>query len=232
MTEGRSGGDRRPREGFFLSFEGIDGCGKSTQAQLLADRLAHQGVNAVTAREPGGTAVGDLVRDLLLGARGLEMEPMTELLLFFASRSENVRRVIRPALRAGRVVICDRFADASVAYQGYGRRLGPGVVHELGSLVLGGFRPDLTVWLDIPPRTALARARSRATANSGPGDRMESQGADFFRRVRDGYAAIAADDPSRVVRIDATGSERQVGRRVYRAVRPALRAREYPLDQH
>ncbi|MDE0102284.1 MAG: dTMP kinase [Bryobacterales bacterium] len=210
-----------PAKGFFLSLEGIDGCGKTTQVRLLTERLSREGLEPLMAREPGGTQVGDLVRGVLLEARQLQMQPLTELLLFFASRAENAQQVIRPALRDGRIVVCDRFTDASVAYQGHGRGLGGKLVESLKTLVLGDLEPDLTIWLDIPVGTALARAFARL----GDQDRMESLGPEFFRRVRGGYAKIAADNPSRVLRIDASGTASHVADRVYKAVAAALDAR-------
>ena len=217
-----------PGKGFFLSLEGIDGCGKTTQVRLLAERLSRDGLEPLMAREPGGTQVGDLVRSVLLEAQQLKMQPLTELLLFFASRAENAQQVIRPALRDGRIVVCDRFTDASVAYQGHGRGLGGKMVKRLKTLVLGDLEPDLTIWLDVPVGTALARASARSEGQ----DRMESQGPEFFRRVRGGYAKIAADNPSRVLRIDASGTAKHVADRVYKAVAAALNARGTSAIRH
>ena len=221
---GAAARDGRSR-GYFVSLEGIDGCGKTTQVRLLSERLARDGHEPLLAREPGGTEIGDLIRSVLLSKAQLEMQPMTELLLFFASRAENAAQIIRPALRNGRIVVCDRFTDASVAYQGHGRGLGPGTVGSLGTLVLGGLQPDLTIWLDVPLATARLRASGRSRSQGSDTDRMESQGVEFFRRVHQGYSKIATEDPSRVKRVDASGNQEEVARTVYQTVVAALKKR-------
>ena len=213
------------RVGFFVSVEGIDGCGKTTQIQLLVERLAALGIPTLVAQEPGGTAVGRLIRSVLLDSRNHGIQPMTELLLFFASRAQNLAEVIRPALNAGQIVVCDRFTDASVAYQGHGRGLGSTVVQQLGEVACGNLQPDLTLWLDIEPAAALARVRERNSKQDASGDRMESEALEFFLRVRDGYARIQADEPQRVRRIAANGSVTDVFERVLAAVLTALRER-------
>lgn len=150
---------------------------------------------------------------------------MTELLLFFASRAQNLAEIIRPALDAGQVVVCDRFTDASVAYQGYGRGLGPAAVQQLSEVACGELQPDLTLWLDIEPAAALARAGRRQSGGSGGRDRMESESREFFLRVREGYAHMHADQPQRIRRVAAEGSVSDVSERVMAAVLPALDAR-------
>ena len=152
---------------------------------------------------------------------------MTELLLFFASRAQNLAEVIRPALDAGQVVVCDRFTDASVAYQGFGRGLGAGSVQQLSEVACGDFQPDLTLWLDIEPAAALARAGKRESRGRAARDRMESEALDFFLRVREGYAHTHAGQSQRVRRIAADGSVSEVFERVMAAVRPALEARGF-----
>jgi dTMP kinase len=213
------------RGGFFVSVEGIDGCGKTTQIHLLVERLAALGIPTLLAQEPGGTAVGRLIRSVLLDSRNRGIQPMTELLLFFASRAQNLAEVICPALNAGQVVICDRFTDASVAYQGYGRGLGSAVVQQLGEVACDNLQPDLTLWLDIEPAAALARVRKRNAKQDTSGDRMEAEALEFFLRVRDGYARIQAEEPQRVRRIAAHGSVSDVFERVLETVLPALRER-------
>ncbi len=214
-----------PRAGYFISVEGIDGCGKTTQIRLLVERLAAMGLPTLLAQEPGGTAIGRRIRSVLLDARNHGIEPMTELLLFFASRAQNVAEVIRPALDAGQVVVCDRFTDASVAYQGYGRGLGSAAVQQLSEVACGDLQPDLTLWLDIEPAAALARVGERESGRSAGRDRMESEALEFFLRVRDGYAQMHADQPQRIRRVVAEGSVSEVFGRVLAAALPALSER-------
>ena len=214
-----------PRGGFFLSVEGIDGCGKTTQIQLLVDRLSALGMPTLLAQEPGGTAIGQLIRNVLLDSKNRGIQPMTELLLFFASRAQNLAEVIRPALDAGQVVVCDRFTDASAAYQGYGRALGFAAVRQLSEIACSNFQPDLTLWLDIEPSAALARVQERNSGQDSARDRMESEALEFFLRVRDGYARIHAEEPERFRRIAADGSIAEVSAQVMAAVLPALRER-------
>ncbi len=211
-----------PKAGYFVSFEGIDGSGKTTQIETLVARLAKLGVDIKLAQEPGGTAVGRLIRSVLLDSKNHDIQPMAELLLFFASRVQNLEEVIRPALAEGKLVVCDRFTDATVAYQGYGRNLGEDLVQRLSEVACQGMQPDLTVWLDIEPAGALARARDRNAGQDSDENRMESQALDFFIRVREGYARIQAADPGRVLRVDASGSAETVSQRVLDAVLPAI----------
>jgi dTMP kinase len=191
----------------FVSLEGIDGSGKSTQAKLLAEAL---GPETVLVREPGGTAAAERVRSLLADGE-LELDPMAELLLFCAARADLVRRVIRPALEAGRDVVSDRFSDSSAAYQGGGRGLGTELAERLSEAAAEGLVPDLTLLLWIDP----AQAGERSAGD----DRFEAEGLDFQRAVAAAYEEIAARNPGRVVRVDATGSVEDVHERVMAAVR-------------
>jgi dTMP kinase len=190
----------------FVSLEGIDGSGKSTQAKLLAEAL---GPETVLVREPGGTAAAERVRELLADG-ALELDPMAELLLFCAARADLVRRVIRPALGAGRDVVSDRFADSSAAYQGGGRGMGLELAERLSEAAAEGLRPDLTLLLWIDPQQAAKR--------SAGDDRFESAGLDFQRAVAAAYEEIAARHAERVVRVDASGSVEEVHARVMEAV--------------
>lgn len=201
--------------GRFISFEGIDGAGKSTHIQAAADWFRARGSDVQLSREPGGTPLAETLRDIVLRE---PMGPLTELLLMFAGRRDHVETVIRPALAAGKTLLCDRFTDASFAYQGGGRGLPLSVLDPLADWVQEGTEPELTLWFDLPASQAAAR---RASAREA--DRIEQQDLDFFERVRAGYAARAAQAPGRIVRIDARGTVEQVGAAVL-----AVLAARYP----
>jgi dTMP kinase len=203
--------------GVFITMEGGEGVGKSTQARLLADRLRGLGATVLEAREPGGTPVGDRIRALLLDP-ALSMCSETELLLYEASRAENVGAVIEPALARGEVVLCDRFYDSSTAYQAYGRGLDLDLICALNATATGGLRPDVTVYLALPVEDAMPRA------THGGADRLEAESRAFHAKVVEGFEAIAAGEPERVLRVDAHGSIDEVAERVWDAVstHPAL----------
>ncbi|HEX5272866.1 MAG TPA: dTMP kinase [Gemmataceae bacterium] len=200
--------------GRFFSLDGIDGTGKSTQCRLLAERLRGEGLDVVQCADPGGTAVGVELRDILLHHRG-EMAPACEALLFMASRAQLVAEVIRPALDAGRTVVSDRFVLANLVYQGYGGGLDVDQLWDVGRLSTGGVEPDLTLVLDLPLDAALAR-RGRAP------DRMESRARDYQQRVRDGFLSEARRRPDRVRVIDAGAPVEVVHERIYKEVRSVL----------
>jgi len=193
----------------FLTLEGMEGCGKSTQAARLGQRL---GPDVIVTQEPGGTALGRQIRQLLLDHRHSEMAPATELLLYFADRAQHVQEVIRPALAAGRSVVSDRYVDSSIAYQGYGRGLPLDLLDAVARLATGGLRPDATFFLDVPIEAGLARVHRR-----GAHDRVEAETLEFHERVRDGYLKLMAQDPARWERIDGTGSAEEVGERLLAA---------------
>ncbi len=184
--------------GTFITFEGLDGCGKTTQLERLAERLRKEGAAVTTAREPGGTPVGDAVRRLLLDSATRRLDPVAELLLYFASRATNVSEVILPALDSGHIVLCDRFTDASMAYQGEGRGLGPEAVQLLDGLACRGLKPSYTILIDINPRTSVARAKRRNKAAPRDEGRLERESLKFFKRVREAYMDIAGREPRRV----------------------------------
>jgi dTMP kinase len=190
------------RSGLFITLEGIDGTGKSTQHRLLVEYLRSRGLKVTATREPGSTRLGEQIRQILLGYRG-KLGPMTELALFYAARAQHLEEVIRPALARGDVVVCDRFNDASMAYQGYARGLGPATVRALDAVICGPTQPDLTLVLDLEPKVALARARGRSTRPAPRRERFETQGVEFQSRARRGYLAIARQEPLRVKLIDA-----------------------------
>ncbi|MBI2956270.1 MAG: dTMP kinase [Acidobacteria bacterium] len=212
---------RRPR-GLFFTCEGIDGCGKTTQLNLLARYLRRLRLPFLLTREPGGTELGERIRKILLSGASTGMEPRTELLLMFASRAEHVARVIRPALEAGRVVLCDRFTDASLAYQGYGRGLDLAFIRQLHLFACQGLKPHLTFVLDINPRTSLRRARRRNTTARREEGRFERETLAFYRRVRRGYRALARLEPRRVKLIRGEDSPAVVHQKVVAHARRLL----------
>lgn len=212
-----------PRQrGRFITVEGCEGSGKSTQSRLLCEHLTALGGRVILTREPGGTPLGDRLRAILLGSASAGMDPIAELLLYLAARREHVTALIEPALAAGTTVICDRFADASTAYQGHARGLGTALVGRLNRTATGGLRPDLTLLLDLGSAEAglqRARERHRRAGTGGAEGRFEEEGAAFHRRVRDGYLAIARREPGRVVLVDGQGSVEEVHRRLVEALR-------------
>src|SRR6478752_5754560 len=190
--------------GRFITFEGLDGCGKSTQLEKLAGVLKAQGFSVVVTREPGGTATGEKIRRLLLDTATAGLSPMAELALMFASRAQHITEVIQPVLAEGRVVLCDRFTDSTEAYQGGGRKLGSEPVLALHRILCYGLQPDLTILMDSDVAASVERARRRNKAGRGKHDenRFEQESRAFFARVRGAYLAIAAREPQRVVLVD------------------------------
>ena len=215
----------RSARGKFITFEGLDGCGKSTQLGKLAAALRAEGIAVVTTREPGGTRLGESVRAIVLNS-GSEVSPLAELALMFGSRAQHVAEVIQPALARGQWVLCDRFTDSSEAYQGAGRRLGAERVRELHRILCGSFQPELTILMDSDPASSVERARRRNTSrvgvSGGDENRFERENRAFFERVRRQYHAIARREPERVVRIDARRSIPRVQAEILDTVRERL----------
>jgi dTMP kinase len=206
--------------GLFVSFEGSEGCGKSTQIGLLAERLKAAGRRVLLTREPGGTEIGEQLRQLLQFSKaGHAMAPETELLLFTASRAQLVREVIGPALEEGGIVLADRFLDSTTVYQGVARRLDSTEVAAINRFAVGGTLPDLTFVLDLDPQ--IARERMRHRQASAP-DRMESQPPAFYEAVRAGYQALAKAHPNRVHLLDAAGSVEDLAERIWRQLSPSI----------
>ncbi len=209
--------------GFFVTFEGIEGCGKSTQAGLLADYLKAKGLEVVLTHEPGGTAIGSRIRAILLDPEIRGITGLTELMLFSADRAQHMAEVIEPALKEGGVVICDRFSDATEAYQGYARGLDLEVISRLSGTATGGRRPNLTLLLDLPVETGLRRAiRRNKVGNAGAEARFEDEAARFHEKVRRGYLEIARREPVRVRVIDASGTVEKVHLAIKAAVDAAM----------
>ena len=202
----------------FITFEGIDGCGKTTQFRMLSQWLRDRGNDLVETIEPGGTEIGRQIRRILLDPASADMQPRTELLLYFASRAQNVDQVIRPALDAGRIVLCDRFTDSTLVYQGCGRGLDTNVVRDLDRIACRGLKPDVTLLIDIDAETSLTRAKRR-NERVGPAEsRIDEEGAAFHERVRQGYLALAKAEPERIVVIDGAAGIGEVGQRIREAL--------------
>ena len=213
------------QRGRFITFEGIDGSGKTTQIRMLARHLRRKGFAVVVTREPGGTPIADRIRQVLLSRSSTGMEPTAEVLLYFASRAENVEKIIRPALEQGKIVISDRFTDASVAYQGHGRQLGTGIVRRLHRFVCGDLQPDVTLVLEIDPEASIKRARRRNTTNRRDESRLEHETRDFYQRVIRGYRRLARTEPRRVKLIDGDASPKSVHESIVAVLAPLLRPR-------
>jgi dTMP kinase len=216
------------KDGRFITFEGLDGCGKSTHLEMLATVLREQGLDVLTTREPGGTAVGERIRGLLLDSRTHGLAPLTELALMFASRAQHIAEVILPALNRGTWVLCDRYTDSSEAYQGAGRQLGVEAVLTLHRVICLGLQPDLTLLLDNEVATSVLRARRRNQAAEGDADenRFEQENRAFYERVHQQFLMIAQRETERVVVIDARRSVEAVHKEVLAAVRERLLARQ------
>lgn len=191
--------------GFFITFEGIEGCGKSTQVRLAAEGLARAGHEVVVTREPGGCQIADAIRAILLDARNSTMVPMAELLLYAAARAQHVAEVVEPALSAGKIVLCDRFTDSTMTYQGFGRNLDRELIVQLNTLAAGSIKPDLTLVFDCPVEMGLARAMARINANStAREERFEQESLLFHQRIRNGFLSLAAAEPARFIVLDGS----------------------------
>ena len=192
--------------GLFITLEGGDGAGKSTQIRYIESFFDKKGLVVVHTREPGGTAISEKLRDILLDAENSEMEAVTEMLIYAASRAQHVRELVEPALERGEIVICDRYVDSSIAYQTYGRGLGY-MVEEVNAHATGGLMPDITFWMDIDPDEGKKRV-----SKLGDFDRLEREKMEFHYKVHDGYMALAEQQPDRIKRIDASKSVEDISR--------------------
>ena len=200
----------------FISFEGIEGSGKTTQIKLLIPVLQAKGYECIATREPGATKIGHKIRAILLDAAHATMLPLTELLLYEADRAQHVHEVIKPALAANKVVVSDRFFDATTVYQGYARGFDLKLIQQIHRIVLGGLRPDLTLILDLPVHAGLERAWQRINSQSGnlPEDRFEKEALAFHEKVRQGYLTLARSEPERFRVIDASGDQRTIHKEI------------------
>ena len=219
---------RRPRTpmnrpGLFISFEGLDKSGKSTQIKLLEERLAAAGHTVLVTREPGGTPLCERIRELVMQFHHEHIAPETELLLFSASRAQLVQERIRPALQAGQIVLCDRFADSTVAYQGFARGLPRQTIDQLAAIATGGCTPDLTFLLDIPVPDSFARLRQVLARDHAESDRFEHEKAAFYEKVRQGYLALARECPGRIHLHDALLAPDTIADAIWTTVEPMLR---------
>jgi len=215
--------------GRFITFEGLDGCGKSTQMERLARLLRSHGLSVVVTREPGGTATAEKIRHVLLDTGTSGLTPMAELALMFAARAQHLREVIQPALADGKVVLCDRFTDSTEAYQGGGRKLGSDPVLKLHRILCNGILPDLTILMDSDVAASVARARRRNRSKAGNGrgkgdeNRFEQESRAFFSRVHNTYLGIAKREPHRVAVVDARGPADETQKKIAEIVRRKLK---------
>jgi len=213
--------------GFFITFEGIEGCGKTTQLRLLKERLQASGEQVTSTREPGGCPIADQMRAILLDAGNSAITPLAELLLYAAARAQHVQEVIVPALARGEIVLCDRFTDATVSYQGHGRGLDLDTISQLNRLATGGVEPKLTLLIDCPVEIGLSRALARIEAGSGAREeRFELESRRFHERVRQGYLGLAAAFPERFLVIDGSGDVAQTERLVNEALSARIPVRK------
>ncbi len=211
-------------KGIFITFEGVEGSGKTTQIELLEKALEAKGLQVIKTQEPGGTKIGAMIRKILLDSRNKEIDPMTELMLYSASRAQHIKEVITPAVKEGKIVLCDRFSDATVAYQGYGRGLDLEGIRKLDLLLTGGMKPSITIILDLDPEKGLLRAKKRIEKNRSLKEwRIEQEGLSFHKRVRQGYLKLAEEEPDRIKVIGADLPVEEVHKRIVEVVEERLK---------
>jgi dTMP kinase len=206
----------------FITFEGGEGSGKSTQIKKIADLLTQKNIPHLLTREPGGTEIGTEIRNILLHQKNHTLSPVAELMLYAADRAQHVEEMIRPALKEGKIVLCDRFADATVAYQGYGRKLDLELIAQLNEIATQGVKPDLTFLLDIPVEIGLSRAKKRLAQEKSHEGRLEAEAVEFHERVRRGYLDLAKNKPKRFCVVDATGDVEKLHQEIVKHLSPLL----------
>ncbi|MCK4261510.1 dTMP kinase [bacterium] len=211
-------------KGIFITLEGPEGSGKSTQAERLSDYLLRKGIDVLCTHEPGGTRIGERLRKILLSPRSKGMTPLTELLLYLASRAQHVEEVVKPSLARGKVAVSTRFSDSSLAYQGYGRGLNKQLIRKMNQVATAGLKPDLTILLDIDIPQGLKRARA-----GSKGDRLEREKREFHQRVRQGYLKLAKQEPKRIKIVKVKGSIAEVQKRIRQQVEELLKKAGYRL---
>ena len=214
------------KKGFFLTLEGPDGCGKTTQALLLKEAPLKKGFDVVHSREPGGSSFAEELRSIILNPK-YKISPLVELLLYEASRAQHTEEVIRPALQKGKYIICERYRDATIAYQGYGRGIPLSLIEQLNSIATENLIPDLTIVLDIPPEEGLGRIK-KMKGKSG-GDRLEQESLFFHKRVRKGYFAIAKKNPKRVKILSAKGTIKELHQKILKEIEDRIESYPAPL---
>jgi dTMP kinase len=206
------------KKGIFITFEGIDGCGKSTQLEKAYNRLVSEGFPVVKTREPGGTSIAEKIREILISPLNSEMVNECELLLYLAARAQHVKETILPSLEKGNIVLCDRFQEATFAYQGYGRNISMELLRNLNAFATGGLIPDCTFIFEISPELSCSRLESMNKNK----DRLELSGRDFYEHIAQGYHALASAEPERIVLLDGQGSIGDIAERVYIKIRNLL----------
>lgn len=204
--------------GFFITFEGLEGAGKTTQTRMLFQKLTKEGYPCVLTSEPGGSELGDAIKKILIDVKYNDMTPLSELFLFAAARAQHVEKLIRPSLEEGKIIICDRYTDASLAYQCFGRGLPENLVRETNSRASWNVRPDLTFFLDVEPALGLTRIYNRIQELEKPADRIEKENLDFFYKVREGYLTTSRDEPKRFRILDGSSEIDDVHNIIYKTV--------------
>lgn len=211
-------------KGIFITFEGVEGSGKTTQIDLLASALEAEGLQVVKTQEPGGTKIGAMIRKILLDPKNKEIGSMTELMLYGANRAQHIKEVILPAIREGRIVLCDRFSDSTIAYQGYGRALSLEIIEKLDIFATEGLKPSLTILLDINPEKGLFRAKKRMEENNSLKEgRIEREGLSFHKRVREGFLRLAEEEPDRIKVIGADLPVEDIHKKIIEIVKERFR---------
>lgn len=210
----------------FITFEGVEGAGKSTQIQMLCDALRADGFLVELTREPGGTAIGDQIRKILLDSQNVNMVPMCEMLLYWAGRAQHIEEKIKPWLLQGRIVMCDRFVDSTLVYQGYARGLDRNVIQQFKQIVCADFAPQLTFVIDLPVAQGLQRARQRMQHLSDKEDRFENEVVEFHHRVQDGFLDLAMQEPERIFVLDGTQSIANLHQEILRITREKIKDRD------